>query len=379
MPLPSLSPDRPRRRRRRIAIISALAVSGLLASNVAAGSPAPEGRGARPIRLVPGSVEDVRILITNDDGVQPGASSQGLFELRKALCADGADVAVVAPWSDQSGGSASITYGSSATRFTLTEPAIDAAYSDDCLSAPSAGAVWGSCVTTAESPPPCGPTSTTLTPADAVTLGATAAVQELLGWEEGPDVIISGINRGGNDGLNVNVSGTVGAATIGSSLGIPSFAISASSSGNWPANANASAVWSSGFIGLLAANDLLPADYVLNVNYPRTDRAPITDAAWTTVAQRSPFATGYVRDGLSFESVFATCTPGPRCGPAEPGSDSATYSSGTISIGAVSVNRTAGAPASSAAVQAVVQAGFASPVPPVRPPGNPPIVVPPHP
>src|SRR5690606_15001070 len=231
----------------------------------------------------------------------------GSFELRKALCAGGADVAVVGPWSDRSGASASITYGSAATRFTLTEPAIEPAYSDDCLSAPSAGSVWGACVTSAASPPPCGPTSTTLTPADAVTLGATGAVQELLGWADGPDVIVSGINRGGNDGLNVNVSGTVGAATVGSSLGIPSIAISASSSGNWPANAQASAAWSSGFVGLLAANELLPTDYVLNVNYPRTDRAPITDAVWTTVAQLSPFATGYVRDGLSFESVFATC------------------------------------------------------------------------
>src|SRR5690606_11007483 len=106
--------------------------------------------------------------------------------------------------------------------------------------------------------------------------------------------------------------------------------------GDWEANAEAAGEWSSGFIGLLAANYLLPADYIVNVNYPRTDRAPITDAVWTTVAQRSPFATGYVRDGdLSFESVFANCTPGPRCGAAEAGSDSAVYSSGTISISAV--------------------------------------------
>src|SRR5690606_35473370 len=126
----------------------------------------------------------------------------------------------------------------------LTEPEIDAAYADDCLSAPSAGAVWGACLTSAEAPPPCGPDSTTLTPADAVTLGATAAVQELLGWSDGPDLIVAGINRGGNDGLNVNISGTVGAATIGSSLCYPSIAISASSSGDWEANAEAAGEWS---------------------------------------------------------------------------------------------------------------------------------------
>ncbi len=367
------------RRRRRIALV-AVALSGVLASNVAAGGPAPEGRGAKPIRIAPGSVEGLRILLSNDDGVQPGQSSQGLYELRKALCAGGADVAVVGPWFDRSGASASITYGSASTRFTLTEPAIDGAYTDDCLGAPSAGAVWGACLTSATAPPPCGPESTTLSPADAVTLGATAAVQQLLGWTDGPDLIIAGVNRGGNDGLNVNVSGTVGAATIGSSLGVPSIAISASSSGNWGANAQAAATWSAGFVGLLAANDLLPADYVLNVNYPRTDRAPITDAVWTNVAQLAPTATSYTRDGdLSFMSVFGACPPGPRCGSAEPGSDSAVYSSGKISISAVSVNRSAGAPAGSAAVQAVVQAGFASPVQAPRPPGNPPVVVPPHP
>lgn len=368
------------RKRRRYAIgVVALVASALLASNVVAKSPAPSGQGAQPIRLAPATVAGLRILITNDDGVQPGATSQGLFELRKALCAAGADVAVVAPWFDRSGGSASITFGSPTTGFTLTEPPIDGAYSDDCASAPSSGSFWGACVTSAASPPPCGSASTSLTPADAVTLGATAATKELLGWADGPDLILAGINRGGNDGLNVNISGTVGAATIGSSLGVPSIAISASSSGNSLATAQAAATWSVGFVGLLAANEMLPNDYILNVNYPRTDRAPITDAVWTTVAQLSPFATGYVRDGLTFQSVFAFCTPGPRCGPAEMGSDTAEYSAGKISIGAVSVNRTAGVPADSSGVEAIVSAGLVSPVPPVRPPGNPPIVVPPKP
>ncbi len=343
-----------------------LAGAALAACLVPGASPASAGKGGKgdrggKWRLAPASVEGMRVLITNDDGVQPGAGSQGLYELRKALCAAGADVAVVGPWADRSGASASITYGSSSTRFTLTTPAIDATYEDDCLSAPSAGVVWGACLTSAASPPPCTAASTTLTPADAVTLGATAAVEELIGWADGPDVVISGINRGGNDGLNVNISGTLGAATVASSLGFPSIAISASSSGVWAANAQAAAAWSVGFIGLLGANALLPSDYLLNVNYPRTDKAPITAAAWTTVAQMSPFATGFVRDGLDFASTFAMCTPGPRCGPAEAGSDSAVYSAGTISISPVAVDRTVGARAHTARVRAIVKAGLVNP------------------
>ena len=365
-------PDRSRYWRIGALVATAsLVITGLGAAAAAGGD------GARPIRPVPPSVEGLRVMITNDDGVQPGPSSLGLFELRRVLCAAGADVAVVAPWSDRSGASASITYGSASTRFTLTEPEIDSMYSDDCLDAPSSGAVWGACVTSAASPPPCVDGSVSLTPADAVTLGATAAVQELLGWAEGPDLVVSGINRGGNDGLNVNISGTVGAATIAVSLGFPAIAISASSSGNWPANATAAADWAAGFVGLLGANDLLPADFILNVNYPRTDRGPITDAVWTDVAQLSPFATGFVRDGLDFASTFAFCSPGPRCGAPEPGSDSAEYGSGKISISAVSVDRTAGATASSSVIEAVVRAGVASPVPPTRP-GSRPIVVPPQ-
>ena len=79
------------------------------------------------------------------------------------------------------------------------------------------GATWGACVTAAPAegtPAACDATSKTLTPADAATLGASAAVQQLAGWEQGPELVISGTNRGGNDGLNVNISGTLGAASV---------------------------------------------------------------------------------------------------------------------------------------------------------------------
>ena len=58
------------------------------------------------------------------------------------------------------------------------------------------------------------------TPADAVKL----AVNSLL--KEKPDLLISGINHGANTAISIIYSGTVSAATEGTVLGIPSFAIS---------------------------------------------------------------------------------------------------------------------------------------------------------
>lgn len=384
---PATATSRPIRRHSRQVVLLGIvaATASLIASSAVGARSSAVERSADPtgapssavVRLDPASVEGVRILLTNDDGVQPGPGAVGLFQLRHELCAAGADVTVVAPWLDRSGASASITYGDPAIRFTLTEPEIAPDFDGDCEEAPSGGPVWGACITPAAAgAATCGADSPSLTPADAVTLGATAAVQELVGWVDGPELIISGTNRGGNDGLNVNISGTLGAATIGISLGYPSIAISASSSGSASANSQAAAEWAVGFVGTLAANDLLPADYVLSVNYPRTDRQPITDAVWAPVAQMSPFATGYRRDGLTFESVFAFCADGPRCGPPEPGSDSAVYSAGNIAVSPISVNRTVGATADVAVVKAVVESGAVSPVPPERP-GNRPIVVPP--
>lgn len=300
----------------------------------------------------------MRILITNDDGVQPGADSVGLYEMRAALCSAGADVVVVGPWRNMSGASASITYGSSSTRFTLTRPAIDAAYSEHCASSPSAGAVWGACVTAVGEPQTCTDATPSLTPADAATLGATAAVQQLSGWAQGPDLVISGINRGGNDGLNVNISGTLGAATIASSLGYPTIAMSASSSGDATANARAAASWGVDFVAKLRRATLLPVGYVLAVNYPRVDRGAVTRAEWTTVAQMSPYATVFVRDGdSSFVSTYTACVPGLSCGTPGAGTDSAVYSGGRIAITPVSVDRTVGVRATLPSVIAALQVG----------------------
>jgi 5'-nucleotidase len=58
------------------------------------------------------------------------------------------------------------------------------------------------------------------TPADCVKIG----IKELAG--KPVDLVVSGINRGSNAGINVIYSGTVSAATEAAIMGIPSFAIS---------------------------------------------------------------------------------------------------------------------------------------------------------
>ena len=121
------------------------------------------------------------ILATNDDGVY----SPGLQMLAKALKAVG-DVWVVAPDKEQSAVSHSLTLH----RPLLVEEIMEKVY-----------AVNG-------------------TPTDCVHL----AVNGLLPAR--PDLVVSGINKGGNLGDDVTYSGTVSAALEASIMGIPAFAVS---------------------------------------------------------------------------------------------------------------------------------------------------------
>lgn len=128
----------------------------------------------------------MRILLTNDDGV----FAPGLRALRRELLKMG-DVTVVAPAQEQSGVGHSIT---------LYSPLVVKPVDDDD------GSVLGYMVEGS--------------PADSVKL----AIQELM--ERPPDLIVSGINAGGNAGINVLYSGTVAAAIEGAFFEITSVAVS---------------------------------------------------------------------------------------------------------------------------------------------------------
>ncbi len=131
------------------------------------------------------SLRVMKVLLTNDDGIY----APGLLALQGELKKD-FEVWVVAPESEMS----AVGHG-----ISLTSPLRVRAVNMD-------GGFFGYKVTG--------------TPADCVKI----AVQEIIGGP--PDIILSGINRGANVGVNVLYSGTVSAAAEGAFLGIRSAAIS---------------------------------------------------------------------------------------------------------------------------------------------------------
>ncbi len=99
------------------------------------------------------------------------------------------------------------------------------------------------------------------TPTDAVNLG----IQALL--KEKPDLVISGINKGGNMGDDLTYSGTVAAAMEATLMGVPAMAISlASQSFNYVDFADAARI--AGQIATTILKHSLPADTFVNVNVP---------------------------------------------------------------------------------------------------------------
>ena len=98
------------------------------------------------------------------------------------------------------------------------------------------------------------------TPTDCVYLG----IHNLLGFK--PDLVVSGINNGGNMGDDVTYSGTVSAAMEATLMGIPAFSISLVTSGE-ENNYAAAAAFAVKLAEMVHKNGL-PADTFLNVNIP---------------------------------------------------------------------------------------------------------------
>jgi 5'-nucleotidase len=127
----------------------------------------------------------MRFLLTNDDGIY----AKGLSALYQELSKD-ADCLIVAPEIEQSAVGHAITI----FRPLMVRPARKNGH---FLGYAVAG-----------------------TPADCVKIG----IRELS--DKPVDLVVSGINRGANVGINVIYSGTVSAATEGAIMGVPSMAVS---------------------------------------------------------------------------------------------------------------------------------------------------------
>jgi 5'-nucleotidase len=163
------------------------------------------------------------ILITNDDGIQ----AEGLRALVQAMEGVGT-ISVVAPSHERS---------ASAQSLTLRQPIF-----------------WEQ---VAE-----GEWSVEGTPTDAVIL----AIHKLL--PNRPDLVISGINRGGNLGENIFYSGTVGAAMEAAINHVPAVAISVAHKGRGIRYEQAAKFARE--LAQLVLTEGMPQGVLLNVNVPLT-------------------------------------------------------------------------------------------------------------
>lgn len=176
------------------------------------------------------AAEPVHVMLGNDDGID----APGLEAIAAILAADPAyRVTVVAPKFQQSvSGHGLVTR----TEIEVKEHA------------PVAG---------------CPAWSVDATPATVARVGLTALL-----LEDPPDLIISGINRGENDGLGAWTSGTVAVAREGALAGIPAVAVSLQLDWSDPKpDYQTAARWAKPVIDAVRAEGL-PTGVCLNVNVP---------------------------------------------------------------------------------------------------------------
>lgn len=279
----------------RIALASS-AIAGLaLFSACAASDPPSDASNETVERLLDG--EQLSILLTNDDGW----GAPGIVATRDALVEAGHEVTVVAPSDNFSGVSSAIDYSGELT----VEQVEDGVYT-----------VSG-------------------TPATSVVYGIT----EVLGGTA-PDLVVSGSNVGANTGFDQNFSGTIGAAVVASGLyDVPAIAVSTATRHGEEAEA-AYEETAAFLVDLLATGEVdVRSGEVLNINYPLLDGSTDPEVEITPSAVESAAAFAFEE---SEPGVWAITPARSEDSPAA-GSDAAALAEGSITIGLLKVDRTAGA------------------------------------
>jgi 5'/3'-nucleotidase len=184
----------------------------------------------------------MRILCSNDDGIH----ARGLESLVKIARTLSDDVWVVAPQEEQSG---------AARALTLAHPIRIRKFEDQRFS------VIG-------------------TPSDAVMMGVTKILTD-----KKPDLILSGVNNGQNIAEDVTVSGTIAAAFLGMSMGIPSIAMSLARFSRDHVRWATPEAHGPDIIRQLLKEGW-PNDVVINVNFPDRDPDEITEVEVTRQGHR---------------------------------------------------------------------------------------------
>ena len=169
----------------------------------------------------------MKILLTNDDGY----FAKGIQYLHDFLCENGHEVYIVAPKTEKSAASSSLTISGTLKKEKIND---------------NTHAVEG-------------------TPVDSVKLG-------LATWDNGeyPDLIISGINLGTNLGTDTLYSGTVGAALDAAVMGFRALALSTNREFMVDGPGADFDVYLQKALDL-AMSHHIPKHTMLNVNIPRSD------------------------------------------------------------------------------------------------------------
>lgn len=177
-------------------------------------------------------LKNARVLLSNDDGI----AAAGLKVLEKAIKPLVKEVWIVAPETEQSATSHSLT---------LRQPLRIRKISKRKF------AVDG-------------------TPTDSVLLGISEVMKD-----HRPDLVLSGINRGGNLGEDVTYSGTVAAAMEGALLGVRSVALSQVYSDSRTVHWATSEKWLPKVLKQLVKMDW-SENILMNVNFPPVNANDVT-------------------------------------------------------------------------------------------------------
>ena len=187
-------------------------------------------------------MKNARVLISNDDGI----NAPGLKRLERVMRKLAREVWVVAPETEQSAASHSLT---------IRQPLRIRKVSNRRY------AVNG-------------------TPTDSVLLGIIQVLKD-----NPPDLVLSGVNCGGNLGEDVIYSGTVAAAMEGTLLGFPAIAFSQVSSDQDPVKWSTMEKWLPKVLkGLVKVP--FPSSVLFNVNFPNIPASKVKGIEVTSQGRR---------------------------------------------------------------------------------------------
>jgi 5'-nucleotidase len=187
-------------------------------------------------------LKKAQVLVCNDDGI----NAPGLKLLEKVLTSLAREIWVAAPETEQSAVSHSLTL-----RRPLRIRKLSARHF----------ALDG-------------------TPTDCVLMGINEIMKSTP-----PDLVVSGVNRGGNLGEDVTYSGTVAAAMEGTLLGVPSVALSQVYADGHPVKWATAEKWTATVLKKLTAESW-PPGVLINVNFPDVTAGRVTGIEVTRQGRR---------------------------------------------------------------------------------------------